>query len=106
MNGAHGEGDGERQDVETHCGRLAKPSLHPPVPAQRGGATRRQALTEISSYDVLTVFDICPVACVSEDVNIPRRSRARSLFGGRPDDHLRPRDRNPLEGYIGNRISS
>jgi hypothetical protein len=31
--------------------------------------------------------DICQAACVSEDANIPRRSRARSQFGGRPDDH-------------------
>jgi hypothetical protein len=36
-------------------------------------------------------FDICQAACVSADANIPRRSRARSQFGGRPDDHLRPR---------------
>ncbi len=42
-------------------------------------------------------FDICRAACVPADANIPRRSRARSQFGSRPDDHLYPSWPEPFE---------
>jgi hypothetical protein len=64
--------------------------------AALAGAT--VALIPRHRHDREPRFDICQAACVSADANIPRRSRARSQFGGRP--------RPPGKGALRVRLSS